>query len=497
MPAILALDQGTTSSRAIVFDEYCRAIGMAQRELPQIFPRSGWVEQDPEVIWATQLATAREALANAGLRAADVAAIGITNQRETTIVWERASGRPIGNAIVWQDRRTADRCRQLEADGHGELFRQRTGLVLDAYFSGTKVAWLLDHVPGARERAQAGELAFGTVDSWLIWKLTGGAVHVTDVTNAARTLLFDISRGEWDEQLLELVGVPRAVLPAVVASCGVVATTDADVLGARIPIAGMAGDQQAALFGQRCTTPGRVKNTYGTGCFLLMHTGTSVPTSRHRLLGTVAWRTGDRTEYALEGSVFIAGAAIQWLRDGLGLIARAEDVEALAASVADAGGVCFVPAFTGLGAPHWDPQARGAVFGITRGTTRAHLARAALEAIAFQTADIVRCMQADAGIALSELRADGGASRNNLLLQFQADLLGVPVVRAAQTESTALGAAMLAGLGVGVWSDGTQLDDLWKAERVFEPSMAPSTVAALESVWNEAVSRSLRWQRDG
>ena len=496
MPVILALDQGTTSSRAIVFDERCRAIGTAQRELPQIFPRSGWVEQDPEVIWATQLATAREALANAGLHAADVAAIGITNQRETTIVWERSSGRPIGNAIVWQDRRTADHCQRLEAEGHGELFRQRTGLVLDAYFSGTKVAWLLDHVPGARERAQAGELAFGTVDSWLIWKLTGGAVHATDVTNASRTLLFDIGRGEWDDRLLELVGVPRAVLPAVVASSGIVATSRAELLGSPIPIAGIAGDQQAALFGQRCTTPGRVKNTYGTGCFLLMHTGTSVPTSRHRLIGTVAWRSGGRTDYALEGSVFIAGAAIQWLRDGLGLIARAEDVEALAAGVPDSGGVCFVPAFTGLGAPHWDPQARGAVFGITRGTTRAHLARAALEAIAFQTADIVGCMQADAGIALTELRADGGASRNDLLLQFQADLLGVPVVRAAQTESTALGAAMLAGLGVGMWPDGAALDDLWQAGRVFEPSMAPSTVAALKSVWTEAVSRSLRWHQD-
>ncbi len=496
MTAILALDQGTTSSRAIVFDERCRTLAMAQRELPQIFPRPGWVEQDPEVIWATQVATAREALATAGLRAAEVTAIGITNQRETTIVWERASGRPIGNAIVWQDRRTADRCRQLEADGHGELFRQRTGLVLDAYFSGTKVAWLLDSVPGARRRALAGELAFGTVDSWLIWKLTAGAVHATDVTNASRTLLYDIGRGDWDDELLALVGVPRAMLPRVVASSGIVATADAGVLGAAIPIAGIAGDQQAALFGQRCTTPGRVKNTYGTGCFLLMNTGTTVPTSRHRLLATVAWRANGRTEYALEGSVFIAGAAIQWLRDGLGLIARADDVEALAASVADTGGVYFVPAFTGLGAPHWDPQARGAVFGISRGTTRAHLARAALEAIAFQTADIVGCMEADAGVALSELRADGGASRNNLMLQFQADLLGVPVVRAAQTESTALGAALLAGLGVGVWPDGAAIDGLWQADRVFEPSMAASAVAALKATWTEAVARSLRWQSE-
>jgi len=493
MKAILALDQGTSSSRALVFDAAGHVLGVGQRELPQIYPQPGWVEQDPETIWATQLAAGREALAQAGLAARDIGAIGITNQRETTVVWDRATGRPIANAIVWQDRRTAARCEQLQADGLEALFQSRTGLVLDAYFSGTKLAWILDHVPGARGRAERGELAFGTVDAWLIWKLTGGRVHATDASNASRTLLYDIHARRWSEDLLAAIGVPRAVLPVVCASSGVVAEADADVLGASIPIAGIAGDQQAALFGQRCVAPGRVKNTYGTGCFMLMHTGAVVPESRHHLLATVAWEMDGRTEYALEGSVFIAGAAVQWLRDGLGLIGHAGEVEALAASVPDTDGVYFVPAFTGLGAPHWDPHARGTVCGITRGTTRAHLARAALEAIAFQTADILDCMRADAGIALADLRVDGGATRNNLLMQFQADLLGAPVVRASNPEATAMGAAMLAGIAVGMWPSATAVDTLWHAERTFEPAMPRARVDELMARWHAAVERSKGW----
>lgn len=493
MQAILALDQGTTSSRALVFDVTGRVLGVAQRELPQIYPQPGWVEQDPETIWATQLATAREVLAQAGIGAADIAGIGITNQRETTIVWERATGRPIANAIVWQDRRTAEHCERLRSDGLAGLFQSRTGLVLDAYFSGTKVAWILDHVPGARARAERGELAFGTVDAWLIWKLTGGRVHATDASNASRTLLYDIRERRWDDRLAAALGVPQTMLPNVVPSSGVVAQTDAQILGASIPIGGIAGDQQAALFGQRCVTPGKVKNTYGTGCFMLMHTGERVPESRHNLLATVAWQIDGRTEYALEGSVFIAGAAVQWLRDGLGLIASAAEIEALAASVPDTDGVYFVPAFTGLGAPHWDPHARGTICGITRGTTRAHLARAALEAIAFQTADILQCMQADAGVGLAELRVDGGATRNDLLMQFQADLLGVPVVRAANTESTALGAALLAGLAVGVWKDAGQVNGLWQAERTFTGTLSRERVASMASRWHAAVERAKGW----
>ena len=493
MQAILALDQGTTSSRALVFDATGRVLGVAQRELPQIYPQPGWVEHDPETIWATQIATAREALAQAGVGVAGIAAIGITNQRETTVVWERASGRPIANAIVWQDRRTAGHCERLRSDGLGGLFQSRTGLVLDAYFSGTKVAWILDHVPGARARAERGELAFGTVDAWLIWKLTGGRVHATDASNASRTLLYDIRERRWDAELAAALGVPLPVLPVVVPSSGVVAQADAQILGAPIPIAGIAGDQQAALFGQRCVTPGKVKNTYGTGCFMLMHTGERVPESQHHLLATVAWQIGDRTEYALEGSVFIAGAAVQWLRDGLGLIASAGEIEALAASVPDTDGVYFVPAFTGLGAPHWDPLARGTICGITRGTNRAHLARAALESIAFQTADILECMQADAGVALAELRVDGGATRNDLLMQFQADLLGVPVVRAANAESTALGAALLAGLAVGVWKDAGQVSGLWQAQRAFTGAMPRERVASMTSRWRAAVERAKGW----
>ena len=490
MSIILALDQGTTSSRALAFDAEGRVRGMAQRELPQIFPRPGWVEHDPEVIWATQLATAREALAQAEAVPGDVAAIGITNQRETTVVWDRSTGRPVANAIVWQDRRTAEVCEALKQAGHEPLFRSRTGLMLDPYFSGTKVSWILDHVPGARARAESGELLFGTVDSWLVWKLTGGRSHFTDASNASRTLLFDIARGDWNDELLDVLRVPRAMLPRVVASGDRVAITDADVMGAAIPVAGIAGDQQAALFGQRCTAPGRVKNTYGTGCFMLMHTGTRIPESKHSLLSTVAWQREGRTEYALEGSVFVAGAAVQWLRDGLGIISSAAEVEGLAKTVPDNGGVSFVPAFTGLGAPHWDPFARGTLCGLTRGTTRGHIARAALEGIALQTADILDCMQADAGVPLRELRVDGGATRNDLLMQFQADVLGVPVVRSTGTESTALGAAFLAGRAVGFWPDDASLDALWQVERVFEPSMSAEQVHSLKAQWRKAIGQA-------
>ena len=492
--AILALDQGTTSSRALVFDRGGAVLGLAQRELPQIYPCPGWVEQDPEVIWATQLATAREALAASGLAASDLAAVGITNQRETTVVWDRVTGQPVANAIVWQDRRTSEFCANLRTRGLEALFRDRTGLVLDPYFSGTKVRWILDRVPGARARAQRGDLLFGTVDAWLVWKLTGGRVHATDATNASRTLLCDIAAGTWDDTLLEALDVPRALLPDIVASSGVVADTDPSVLGAAVPVAGIAGDQQAALFGQRCTAPGRVKNTYGTGCFMLMHTGARIPWSAHGLLSTVAWQRPGGREYALEGSVFVAGAAVQWLRDGLGLISSAAEVEALARSVPDAGGVCFVPAFTGLGAPHWDPFARGTLCGLTRGTTRGHIARAALEGIAFQNVDVLECMQADAGAPMQDLRVDGGATRNDLLMQLQADLLGAPVVRAAGTESTALGAAWLAGRAVGFWGDDAELDAQWRVERVFEPEMSRDQAEAMLVRWRRAVDRARGWE---
>jgi len=494
MRYILALDQGTTSSRALLFDADGQVRAVAQREFAQHYPKPGWVEQDPVEIWQTQVQVAREALAAAGAASSEVAAIGITNQRETTIVWERATGRPIHRAIVWQDRRTAELCDQLKAEGLEALFTGRTGLVLDAYFSGTKVRWILDHVPGARARAGAGELAFGTVDSWLLWQLTGGKVHLTDASNASRTLMFNIHNGDWDDKLLGILRVPRALLPSVVDSSGVVAHAEESLFGARIPIAGIAGDQQAALFGQRCIAPGMVKNTYGTGCFMLMHTGERPVDSHSRLLTTVAWQRGSLREFALEGSVFIAGAAVQWLRDGLGLIRSAEEVEALAASVPDNGGVYLVPAFTGLGAPHWDPYARGVLAGLTRGSTAAHVARATLESIAYQTADILSAMQADAGVALKELRVDGGATRNDLLMQFQADILGVPVVRPRMLESTAQGAAFLAGLGVGFWNDAAEIDRHWSTERLFEPCMEPARRAELLAGWQRALERAKAWE---
>ena len=490
MNFILALDQGTTSSRAIVFDHAGAIRAVAQREFRQIFPQPGWVEHDPLEIWETQLAVAREALANAALTARDIAAIGITNQRETTVLWDRASGTPIHNAIVWQDRRTAGFCDELKAAGHGADVTQRTGLVLDAYFSATKIKWLLDNVAGARELAQQGRLAFGTIDSWLLWKLSGGAAHATDVSNASRTLLYNLQLGAWDEVLLERFGVPRSLLPKVVRSSGVVAHSMREWLGAPIPIAGIAGDQQAALFGQRCCAPSSVKNTFGTGCFMLMHSGSEIVRSKNQLLATCAAQAGASPEYALEGSVFIGGAVVQWLRDGLGIIKSASAVEALATSVADNGGVYFVPAFAGLGSPHWDPHARGTISGLTRGSTAAHIARAALESIAYQTADLLDAMHSDSGIAITELRVDGGAVHNDFLMQFQADILGVPVLRPRVTETTALGAAYLAGLAVGYWKNAAEIDAQWQLERRIEPAMASAQAQALRAGWRRALRRT-------
>ncbi len=491
MPFVLALDQGTTSSRAIVFDHRGEARGVAQQEFRQIFPEPGWVEHDPTEIWATQSAVMHGALASAGIGAADIAAIGITNQRETTVLWERATGRPVANAIVWQDRRTAGTCDRLREAGHAPAFLARTGLVLDAYFSGTKLKWLLDHVPGARERARAGELAFGTIDTWLVWNLTRGAVHATDPSNASRTLLYDIHRGDWDDELCALLDVPRSVLPQVVPSSGVLGYAGVD--GVDVPIAGIAGDQQAALFGQACHAPGLAKNTYGTGCFLLMNTGPKAVASRNNLLTTVAWNRNGVTEYALEGSVFIGGAVVQWLRDGLKIIRQAAEVEALALTVPDNGGVYFAPAFAGLGAPHWDAYARGTIVGLTRGATGGHIARAALESIAYPSADLISAMEKDAGLALAELRVDGGATASNLLMQFQADLLGVPVVRPRVHETTALGAAYLAGLAVGYWKDAGDVKANWQVDRTFEPSMPRAQSAEMRARWEKAVERAKAW----
>jgi glycerol kinase len=494
MSFILALDQGTTSSRAIVFDHGGTICATAQKEFQQIFPQTGWVEHNPREIWSSQIEVAHAALARAGLKAADLAAIGITNQRETTVLWDRSTGEPIHNAIVWQDRRTAGFCDELKRAGHEELIRRKAGLVIDAYFSGSKLRWLLDHVPGARERARRGELAFGTVDSWLLWNLTGGALHLTDPSNASRTMLFNLETGTWDEELLRVLDVPREVLPEVRSSSEVYGETAPGLFDVRVPIAGMAGDQQAALFGQNCFSRGLAKNTYGTGCFMLMNIGEQPTPSRHRLLTTVAWKTQDRTDYALEGSVFIGGAVVQWLRDGLGLIRSSGEIEALAASVPDCGGVYLVPAFAGLGAPHWDQYARGTITGLTRGTTAAHLARAALEGIAFQVADVLEVMNDDSGIALSELRVDGGASNNNLLMQFQADILRVPIVRPKIVETTALGAAYLAGLAVGFWKDRAEVQRGWEVERVFEPKLSADEAAYRRRRWAKALDRARAWE---
>ena len=536
---ILALDQGTTSSRAMLFDAAGSVRGMEQQEFPQRYPRPGWVEQDPEEIWASQIGVAQRLLHAHGVAPGDIAAIGITNQRETTIVWDRATGKPAANAIVWQDRRTAARCAELRP--HEPLFRERTGLPLDPYFSGTKLEWLLDNVPGLRERAEAGEMAFGTVDSFLMWRLSGGAIHATDVSNASRTLLFNIHTGEWDGELLALFHIPRALLPDVRPSSHLFGETAAHHFGQPIPIAGVAGSQQAATFGQACHAPGSVKNTYGTGSFLLMNTGPTPHLSRHGLLTTIAWELGNRQSaignremhgsgqpaagsremrdtaesgeadpllpaaccllpssltYALEGSVFVTGAAVQWLRDELGIIRTAGEIEPLANSVPDSGGVYFVPAFTGLGTPWWDPYARGAILGLTRGVGRAHLARATLEAVCFQTTDVVQAMRADSGIALTELRVDGGMTVNNTLLQMQADLLGVPVVRPAVTETTALGAAYLAGLAVGFWSSTEQIAAQWAVDRIFLPEMGAERREQRLAGWRRAVSRAREWATD-
>ncbi len=477
----------------MVIDSTGTVRALAQRAFEQIYPQPGWVEHDPVEIWSTQIGSAAEALAGAGLHTADIAAIGITNQRETTIVWDRRSGDPIHNAIVWQDRRTAEFCDQLKADGFAEIIQQRSGLLPDAYFSGSKIRWLLDHVPGARDRAERGELAFGTVDSWLIWKLTEGARHVCDATNASRTMLYNIHTHQWDDDLLGIFGIPRALLPEVVPSSGVCATAAGALSG--IPIAGVAGDQQAALFGQMCTKPGMVKCTFGTGSFMLLNTGTSPMPSRNKLLTTIAWQVGGRTDYALEGSMLMAGAVVQWLRDELQIIRSSAEVEDLAMSVPDSGGVVLVPAFSGLGAPHWDQYARGTLVGMTRGTSRAHIARAALEGIALQVVDVLEAMQADSQLPLQELRVDGGASANNMLMQLQADLLGVRVVRPRNAESTVLGAAYLAGLGVGLWTSVEALASQWEAERVFEPSMAAAEREAMRSRWKRALQRAAAWEQ--
>jgi glycerol kinase len=490
---VLALDQGTTSSRALLFDQDGAVRAVAQREFDQIFPQPGWVEHNPEQIAASQIAVALEAMAQSGAQPSHIAAIGIANQRETTIVWNRETGEPIYNAIVWQDRRTADFCERLRSEGHGPLIQQRTGLLIDSYFSASKISWMLGNVPGARALAEAGKLAFGTVDTWLLWKLTGGRVHATDASNASRTMLFNLHTGAWDRELLELFRVPISIMPAVRSSSDVYGEASAVKGLEKIPVAGIAGDQQAALFGQRCIRPGLTKNTYGTGCFMLQNTGRRAVPSSNRLVTTVAWKIGDTTEYALEGSVFVGGAVVQWLRDGLGLIRKSEDVEPLANSVPDNGGVYFVPAFVGLGAPHWDSYARGSIFGLTRGTTAAHLARAAVESIAYQVADLLDAMRLDSGDAVRELRVDGGAAANSSLMQFQSDILGVPVVRPAVTETTALGAAYLAGLAVDFWKGGLDSSSA-KGDRRFEPTMPSASARALRNRWNEAVSRSKNWE---
>ncbi len=493
---VLALDQGTTSSRAIVFDHGGKTVAVAQQEFPQLYPLPGHVEHDPEAIWTSQLATAKAAIEKSKVAAKNIAAIGITNQRETTILWNRKTGKPLANAIVWQSRITADRCERLKADGVEDVVRHKTGLVLDPYFSGTKIAHLLDTVPGARAAAERGVIAFGTVDTFLLWRLTNGRLHVTDASNASRTMLFNLHTGDWDEELLKLLDVPRAVLPEVRSSSEVYGTTDAAVLGAEIPLAGVAGDQQAATFGQACFNIGMAKNTYGTGCFLVMNTGPTPIVSQHGLLTTVAWRLGNETTYALEGSVFVAGAAVQWLRDGLGLIANAAETESLVESLDDNGGVYFVPAFVGLGAPYWDADARGLLIGLTRGTTRAHLARAALEAMAYQTRDVLDAMQADASEPIRALRVDGGAAANNWMMQFQADLLDVSVQRPIVAETTALGAAYLAGLAVGVWSDLADIRRHWSLDREFKPAMAESARQGLHGRWQRAVERARKWNRE-
>ncbi|MBC6368223.1 glycerol kinase GlpK [Algoriphagus sp. AK58] len=492
-PYILALDQGTTSSRAIIFDKKGQIVSVAQKEFKQHFPKQGWVEHDPDEIWSSQSAVMIEALVNKSIRADQIAAIGITNQRETTIVWDRKTGKPLYNAIVWQDRRTAAYCNELKEKGHAEQIAAKTGLIIDAYFSATKIRWILENVEGARQKAEAGELAFGTVDSWLIWKLTAGKSHLTDITNASRTMIFNIHTQQWDKELLELFGIPASMLPEVKSCSEVFTETAGDVLNTKIPIAGVAGDQQAALFGQLCTQPGMAKTTYGTGCFLVMNTGKEAVRSQNLLLTTVAWKIGNEINYALEGSVFIGGAAIQWLRDGIELFSHAKETEKLATSLDDNDGVYFVPALAGLGAPHWDQNARGAFFGITRGTTIAHMTRAALEAIAYQVFDVLKAMEKDSGKPTQELRVDGGATANNFLMQFQADLLGCEIKRPKIIETTAIGAAFLAGLAVGFWKNQEELQELWEADQSFKPNMEAEKRDQLIHFWHKAVERSKNW----
>ena len=488
---ILALDQGTSSSRAIVFDSNGQTMAVAQKEFTQIFPKPGWVEHNPMEIWSSQASVIAEAITSIDINGLDIAAIGITNQRETTIVWDAETGDPVYNAIVWQDRRTSEYCDSLKAEGRTEMIRSKTGLIIDAYFSATKIRWILENVPGAKERAEQGKLRFGTVDTWLIWMLTRGEVHVTDVSNASRTMVYNIHDLCWDKELLDLFGIPESMMPQVRSSSEVYGHTKTTLFAHEVPISGIAGDQQAALFGQMCTEPGSVKNTYGTGCFLLMNSGEKPIMSSNNLLTTIAWKIGDKVNYALEGSIFVAGSVVQWLRDGLGIIRSSSEVEELAASVPDNGGVYFVPALTGLGAPYWDQYAKGCLYGISRGTTAAHIARAALEGIAFQTMDIVNAMQKDAGVELGELKVDGGASRNNLLMQFQADILGTSVIRPKVTETTALGAAYLAGLAVGYWDSIDHIKSQWAVDASFEPSAADDTVRELKAGWADAIERTL------
>lgn len=488
---ILALDQGTSSSRAIVFDETGATCAVAQKEFRQIFPRSGWVEHDPHEIWSSQASVIAEAITTLDINGLNIAGIGITNQRETTIVWDSDTEEPIYNAIVWQDRRTSDYCDKLKSEGVTEMIRRKTGLIIDAYFSATKIKWILDNVPGARERANKGKLLFGTVDTWLIWRLTRGEVHVTDVSNASRTMLFNINTLQWDDELLKMFDIPRSMMPEVRSSSEIYGHTKTTIFAHKVPIAGIAGDQQAALFGQMCIEPGMVKNTYGTGCFLLMNSGDKPIISQNNLITTVAWKIGDKVNYALEGSIFVGGSVVQWLRDGLGVIKSSSEVEELAARVPDTNGVYFVPALTGLGAPWWDQYARGTIVGISRGTNTAHIARAALEGIAFQTMDITAAMSRDAGLPLRELKVDGGASRNNLLMQFQADILGTRVIRPRVVETTALGAAYLAGLAVGYWSSVEQIRKQWHVDRIFEPTWDEAAISKARDGWEDAVKRTL------
>jgi len=493
---VLAFDQGTTSSRAVLFDHKGGIVSSSHKPFTQFFPNPGWVEHNPEEIWSSQMSVAAEAIAKAGITGTEIACIGITNQRETTIVWDKTTGQPLYNAIVWQDRRTAPYCNQLKSQGHADIIKKKTGLILDAYFSGTKVKWILENVAGAKEKATAGDLCFGTVDTWLVWKLTKGKMFITDVSNASRTLLYNIHTLQWDDELLNLFGIPKAMLPEVKSSSEVYAETDTSLFASKIPISGIAGDQQAALFGQLCTKPGMIKNTYGTGCFLLMNTGNKAVNSDQKLLTTIAWKINGKTTYALEGSVFVGGAAVQWIRDGVGIIDVSDDVNALAGTVKDTGGVYFVPALTGMGAPYWDQNARGMLIGITRGTTKAHIARATLEGIAFQVYDIVKAMEADANKKSVEIRVDGGASASDILMQIQTELLDCKIIRPRNLETTALGAAYLAGLAVGYWENEQEIQSQWEVDKNFTPKADKNTVAERLHFWHKAVNRAQNWVED-